>query len=417
MSYRTRSQGLLVLAPTSRRTNFPLSCASQVWTSPVVTSSMYVGSIKSMTDEVVKGFQKKRAEGLTFFNNMFSSERSYEIKDPGTGYMIRDNVLACSPATYSFEQEDTSGLHRFCTQGAVVPGYQTIMISKLVDQAVIDGYVYELATKVASDRGRSQSNLWETLAEFDKTLDMFKHPLSRLTGILDDATKAKKAGRFQGYASNGMSNLYLAYRYGIRPVVSDVEAICQGLKKKVGKQRVTTRASKQISLTRSISGVGNLGIVQVNWINSILDTVNVRAMSLDEASLSVMENIGFSSKGLITLPWELVRYSFVSDWAANIGDFIGAIAPAFGWNQLGSCVSIKRDVINTYTALSTTLTNVNYVLLRPVTGVISARETTKSRGPLPAPSLVVKQSFQLDNVTRLADAWSLIAQRANMLFR
>jgi hypothetical protein len=134
-------------------------------------------------------------------------------------------------------------------------------------------------------------------------------------------------------------------------------------------------------------------------------------MALDEVDLSFLGNLGFPLKGLITLPWELQSYSFVADWFANIGDYIGSLAPSVGYNMLGSCMVEHRVTVNTYTSTGVNKTNGTWTLDAPITGTFSIVREETTRRPLAARGLVIKNDFKLDEFTRSADAFALLASR------
>jgi hypothetical protein len=200
------------------------------------------------------------------------------------------------------------------------------------------------------------------------------------------------------------------------PFIKDVNTVVSGLKKKVGRQRVTTRASASDSRVERLSlasgsSPGNV----VLYDKQSVEKVTIRAMSLDEYVVTAADNIGLATKGLITLPWELIPYSFVADWFVNFGDFLQALVPLPGVKQLGSCVVTERDRQTSYTATGSIPAS-GWTLIRPVTGQFLTRYLTRTRTALSDASIVIKSDFKFDEATRLADATALITQRMGRLF-
>jgi len=403
MTLRNRSRGLLT--PINSATLWRYTGNGNPWVQNAISLPYMFGDVENMTDSVTPNFRKRQAAGEKFFNNMYYSRIGYQ-SGGGTGYQIHD--------ANNGERIDGQTLHIYIPHTGTNALVSTVL---LIGSSEISRLASEVSTRVLNDRGRSDSNLWETLAEADKTIEMLRSPYSKLLSAVNSAAKAKMLGRFPGYALNGVSNLYLAYRYGIRPIINDVQGIISGLKQKTGKQQKTTRAKRQINRFEVRAGSGTVGIIKVDYSNIINDTVTIRATCLDEVVLSSLNNIGFSAKGLLTLPWELVSYSFVADWIANVGDFIGALTPAFGWNSLGSCLSISREVSNLYVPTGTTCMSGAYTLDRSVSGSFTTTSTSKGRGPLAPAALVIKSDFKFDNFTRAADAWALLGQRFSSVFR
>jgi len=142
-------------------------------------------------------------------------------------------------------------------------------------------------------------------------------------------------------------------------------------------------------------------------------------MTIDEFVVSVSYRLGFTAKQIVTLPWELVPYSFVIDWFANVGDFLGAMADfALSEKALGSCVVGRWDIQESYNLLTTVSSNPYYTFDRIPYGSIVAKAILKARSPgLSGPGLVVKSNFRLDEAIRIADALSLVEQALIRRFR
>jgi hypothetical protein len=188
--------------------------------------------------------------------------------------------------------------------------------------------------------------------------------------------------------------------------------VIAGLEKKVGRVRKTSRAKilLESNLQQRVVPYSNPAFT-VKILETVSDRVQIRAMSLDEHVLSEANNVGLTSKGLITLPWELVRYSFVLDWFLTVGDFLGAITPAFGWTQLGSCYVIRREQAVSINALDT-IPGAGYVIDTPCSGGFTYLRDTRQRiVGLPAPGVVVRSDFRFSNLSRCLDAFALLAQQ------
>lgn len=373
------------------------------------------GSKKTMRDVVVKGFAKRRAAGEVFFNPMSRAELI--LTDGGGFAENKANIFMCSPTRQLRHKWVGNWITNFVpysiSGGLIIPN-QVYLLS----QSLIDDMVREVSTAVLNQRGRADSNLFETLAEADQTFDLFNRPLGRLRDFLREAAQAKSAGRFAGRAISGASNLWLAYRYGIRPIVSDIHGIIEGLKETTEKRRVTTRSKVGTELTQRtrLNFPQASGNVTYSVDQDAGDAVTVRGMSLDDVVHSLMENIGFTTKGLITLPWELVHASFVADWFLNVGDLIGSYVPSPGWNQLGSCVTIQRGTLTKWTSAGST-SGSSYTVVSSATGSYTRQDLSKSRVSLSAPSLVVKSDFKFDKATRVSDALALASQQILRIFR
>jgi len=366
-----------------------------------------VGVKREMIDTVTPGFHRKVKDGKLFFNSMSQSftessrvaggEFQYRYKSllncSGT---TRQNEIKADPNQWEFWYSAAKGIAN--TPGNIPP------IPDIIKGQDIGSLYIELSTKVLNDRGRSDSNTWETLAESDKAL-------GTLTGIFKDGVKTLTSSRLTAVKAG--SSAYLAWRYGLKPLISDVHAVLDGLDKKVGRVRKTSRARGVLrgdakNVITHVQGGDFTALLS----EGITDIVTLRCMSLDEYVSNRLNNIGLTSKGLLTLPWELIPYSFVVDWFVNIGDFIGAMSPSLGWTQLGSCHVLKREKVLQLAPLQTTPGPAVEAILKPATGSYKLTQTSVSRqAGLSAPGLVVKSDFRFSNLTRCLDAYSLLAQQ------
>lgn len=414
MTVRTRARGGFSTQVPINTSAFPVSCSNGSWydyTGGFVP--MRVGKLEFMTDVVVPGFAKRRAKGELFFNNM--SYQSMECRGSGAGAEIRQNTSSCGNSYFNTYRATGNASSMYIPKSSW-GGYDNLpALQTIVSPETIRDLKSEMSTKLMAQRGHSDNNLFESVAEADQTIGLFERPLQRLTQTFNKAAEAKRKGRFTGYTVDGISHLWLMYRYGISPALNDIEGIISGLQKKTEKRRETLRAKGgfEVSNRTVVSSSNGFGTMSVSC--DIEEGITCRAFSLDEYSTSLWENIGFSNKGLSTLPWELLRFSFVYDWFLNIGDFINAQVPASGWNQLGSGVVLIRGVTNRYTVYGGTPPS-GYTFTQSPHGTAEVNFLQKTREPLSFPDIVIRADFRFDRFKRVADAFALLAQQGNSIF-
>lgn len=351
-----------------------------------------------MHDIVVPDFHRKRRSGQIIMNPMFS-EKITATSTGGNGIKIKNKTQSLCAGTYRNHIYEKNGDHfaRSMLGSNSYPQFLSVLTPEEIEDACV-----EASTCVMNKRGRSDSNLWETAAELHKTGRLLQNLGKRSKDLI---TK-----------NSAIYDEWLSYRYGLLPIIRDTEAVLNGIKKSTGRIRKTSRCGASLSKTQNDSFSENVDTVTNSWTRSTTDSLVVRAMSIDEYTANVVNNIGFTTKGLLTLPWELIPYSFVADWFLNVGDFIGALAPAPGYVQLGSCLVWKRTSKTVYTATGTVEQSGTHTVERPWSGSVTTTHEQTSRESLRSASIVVKSNFGLTNLTRAADLYSLVGQKIYQKF-
>lgn len=360
-----------------------------------------------MSDYVTPHFRKLQAEGHVAFNPMSFNRRRMTYTDPGNGQENERQTPAGCTTTGAKQRGRSEGpfvvIYHNPSGSWVYPALPSF--SSIIDSSEILSMRDEVVTKVLADRGKGSNNLWESIAEYKQTLAMFSKGLGSLWNWLskNQASLSKMT----------LPNAWLQLRYGILPFVRDVKSIVEGVNAPVGKRRITTRASLETNKFKSwVADTGTWQATYRVFTNiQIVERFEVRAMSLDEYTADVQSNVGLSTKGLLTVPWELIPYSFVADWFLNVGDYINALAPAPGYSQLGSALVQKQVQVVIAKVSGLTVLDPNYVNKRMPSGEFELVTETKTRGVLGLPSLTVKHDFRLDNAVRLADSIALVLQK------
>jgi hypothetical protein len=269
----------------------------------------------------------------------------------------------------------------------------------------INDLLIEHSTKVLSARGREGPDLYESLAEANKAASLLPGLLGSIKKIVPPRNKLPSKIK-------NLASAWLAVRYGLLPLINDVNNVVEGLKKPTGPLRRTTRSnSGTLSRTSYDTVTWNYSSLTETVGITSTDTLSVRVMSLDEYDITMLNNIGFSGKNLLTLPWELIPYSFVVDWFANIGDFVGAITPSLGVKQLGTAATIERT--NTMEANIVGISApTGWTINVPGFGSYKTSLNSRNRATtLPSPRIVIKNDFRFSNLTRVLDATGLLLQK------
>jgi len=253
-------------------------------------------------------------------------------------------------------------------------------------QSLIDGNLVNLTAKAtanANAKVRDQKvGLGEALAEAGKTYDMAANMLKRITRGYVSCRKAVKqpsqfvkhvreAARHFGCApllrkkarkNETPHNLWLEYRYGWLPLVSTVkgavEALDRGLRSKDQILVVRSTVSEKWNVTtytsnRGVSYPSNPGSrygvatapLEHNYRNQLIDK---RMVGVQIGYIVKVTNPNLAAGGQlgldpVTTGWELVPFSFVVDWFANVGDVIEQLTAFNGVTFLTGWKTVRRS--------------------------------------------------------------------------
>jgi hypothetical protein len=373
-----------------------------------------------MSDVIVPQYHQRVAKGEVFFNPMVktSLERSYSGSQ-GHRQKYNTPIAPCM----QFRRYEGFGDYIGNAVAALVGDSPTVTPPASND-AVIRDLRSEVSTTVLGNRGIGESNLWESLAEYKQTVDMFSDVHGRFAARFEDLKNDIRGGfdprkRFSlkhlpFRAAGWTISSWLAYRYGISPLLRDIQTVFEAAHKKSRHMRVTTRAHREVDLTSSVSfQVASQGSLRTTIMRLLTDRVEVRAMTLDDVMIGWPEHLGLTVKGLVTVPWDLITLSFVADHFVNVGDFLRSFAPTPGWTMLGGSVVVTRESRETYTSMGDTWnTSAAFTVERPITGTVDVKLVTKTRSPSVVPGLVVRQDFFGKHPgVRVADWFALSAQK------
>lgn len=395
--------------------NTPVCNTPMSWSLTSVTQTPVYGSYRVMSDVVTPDFNRRSRNGEFIFNDLqvqevtvpvytgsgghFQEKTKQCVGLAGEGYPASrsDGPRICSGANMPFQLSSSFG-------GLPVPDVNLLGSDR-------NSLIGEATTECLAKRGViSDSNLFESAMEINKTFSLLDDILENSSKVL--GRKIRAVERAQNLAS-----AYLAYRYGIRPLIMDVNSVLKGLEQRLGKRLIRSRGS--VSDTRNLSrtyDVAPNSYTTHTYSKYDTHSIKVRALSLDSVDVTRLQALGLGSKELQTVAWELLPYSFVSDWFANVGDFLQSLAYLDGVNQLGSCTVVEETMSSSVTCLGTKSTY--YDVLRPLSGTISSTLHVKTRtASLGSPRIVIKASFGFDRIARVLDSVALITQKVDSLER
>lgn len=184
-----------------------------------------------------------------------------------------------------------------------------------------------------------------SIAESGKTVAFLANSMKRAISIGRAVRKLELQRLRKEISVKEFQDRYMEYRYAVRPLVYDVQGVLKAAKQRKGKFRKTFRATEKDSyayedvvLNKPVFHETN---VDVN--RSYKYTVSARAGILCDVNIDAYNTMGLDRP--LQTAWELIPFSFIIDWFANVGDVIGAHAPKAGIIQLASWVTTKETIV------------------------------------------------------------------------
>lgn len=377
-----------------------------------------IGTLRTMQDWVAPHFRERSRKGEVIIHP-FSSSIETQLGG-GTFSRVRSVANSCTSPTTKNE-EDLSGPYSLYA----FKGLSRLDFASLIAQSEIDEAVRVAATRAWKDSNGHEADVLTDIAEYRQTVRMLANPLSAMDSLMRSIKQSQKKGSLNvkgvvAGAARSAQDLWLQYRFGVRPIVSTVKGVIEALNEPKPKRRWTARGKYTLNNQSSEQTSGSTWSTTCSYRIDRTDQVIVRAGILLEEEVTLQQSVGIDASGMLSLPWELVPYSFVADWFLNVGDYISSLVPYFSKHPLGSWWTVERRRTSKYDVLSTSAATSTYTIVRPVTDHREGSLVEKTRYlALPGPSLTAKpQSLNaVLHDLRLIDSFALACQRIGTVFK
>lgn len=310
-------------------------CTDQVYLTRETWSYTYEKRRVEVDDIVCQSFKERMAAG-EILNNPFTKTVTVTELIPAS--ISQTFVATCGQCNPSFRQyTGTLYPNPVACAGHLMPIKPEWLTA--IDDSI------RLATMRAYGKDLARAEALVSIGELPETIGMIKQAFVKATKIYFAVKRKLWRQLLRELSRADAAELWLTYRYGIRPLVSEVQTYVNLVHNWTKKQskRFTARSSLPVDLseTSSItlngfpSGVTSCTAVRKNTISGI-------------ARGGVLYDVfkeGWEEKlGLSNIPqtlWELTTLSFVADWFVTVGDFISAITPKAGLREKTAWNSVK----------------------------------------------------------------------------
>lgn len=445
MPSRIRDRGGYVPGPP--RASFWWNTSQNPKPSPTYSSVPDVdGTVERMVDEVIPNYHERSARGELFFNPM---SHSWETRQCGESFGPRFKAVVGSTTYWG---ELLGGPWQSSPSARMVPMYCKIDTSSLAREA---------ATAALGKVNKSDFSALVTLGELSETLAYLRNPFktgmrlaanlqTKLFGLqssqklllsslkrkgysnvyaMDPRRYQRALAKVQSMASrnerqliNNTVNLYMEFRYGVRPLISEVEQFLTAQLepyKMRRSERQTYRSGRSEDASATLDQIESIanGSITYNAHYDLKRSYDVSAGYLYEFAeeLTEFERLGISMHAIPSAALDLIPLSFVAGWFFNTAQLVAAITPVAGAHQLGSWL-VERTTYEVWkTASGWKFNSSGWTTAQDGGGTDYAKIVYKSRRPLGFSDIgiVLKQDFTsaLGDPFKLLDMGSIIYQR------
>lgn len=284
--------------------------------------------------------------------------------------------------------------------------------------------------------GKPQADVGVMIGEAAETLQFLRSPLksvvNKMTSLYNSAVTTRNIRRrdrvFKATRSLNdiMSDLWLSARYGIIPLINDINSLCSYSMSKLVQPEVPfyrVSGSERLSSKSSSKNRKTILVLYFDWIVEVEWEMQASARVFYKHSwwyvpqFEIPQSLGLEVTDIPIIVYELIPLSFALDWVVDFGGWLRAHKPRPGYVYLGNCVSCKTTVKTTWSNIGVT-TNISSYPNAPMTSSKAFRvdETLDRQVNLPLPS-TPQFANGLKSLTHQVDALTLIWQRLPNYFQ
>lgn len=309
----------------------------------VDTTRTYSGRhiVKETNDIVTPDYRRRSAQG-EIINNPFDTYE-YDFDGPGV-FMVNihtenDYPVVHQGAPYRYIIDavgawNYNGPSPYCL--ANPPAATEGMLDTVKDLAV---------TSAFANVNEAEMQALATIAESRKSIDFLYTTLRRAYRLFKAIRKFDANAIKRQLKPKEIEEAYMQFRYALRPLIYDVMDLTAALnKKRAANVRQTSRGyaidfeegAEVFTGPYPLPGWCIVEDYTLNWSYK----VSARAGVL--CDVDVTSDTTFGLTDVLEAGWEVLPFSFIADWFANIGETIAAWTPNMRAEQLASWVTTRE---------------------------------------------------------------------------
>lgn len=198
---------------------------------------------------------------------------------------------------------------------------------------------YDLLTEIAERRQAIR-----LFSESSKEIGRFLASFVKEVPYYNDYAKVRPRDLLRGADKLGrnFARKWLAYRYGLMPLVYSYRDITEIVRKRKSVYQTYRNHYFNTMIDSTIPGdLSGLSIVEIPTGLTRVSSLLKARYGVDGLSSFVSNNISINP---LSTAWELVPFSFVVDWFVNVGDYINAHTGLNMAHEIAGTSSVRRKM-------------------------------------------------------------------------
>mgnify|MGYP001074381283 CR=1 FL=1 len=328
--------------------------------------SSVIGVFERCVDVVTPGFAAiSKAGGLV--NNPFLKYREERrLLSTGYSHILNDPQPPTPPVPIS-DSFDNFLTWKLGPPSSRINHVLNSTVLELISDREVADLVKLVSTQALSNYNRSYAQGLVTFGELRKTLQLIRNPLQALIQYLKKPYRytTNKTVHLKGGGvkvtriskvvdpvktiiplGNALSSQYLAWYYGMKPILRDIESAKKAFEKATV-IRHRTGAEDVRSKTRTLTRDLHLGsaLVSSKYTETLDESVKVTAgLVFQPSELTYADSFGFSASAVPAALFELMPWSFLTSWVSNLSTWVNTLAKTFSRDIRCSWITVETNV-------------------------------------------------------------------------